>query len=277
MAHPTAGAEAGIPDPPHDPRADAPRDAAGNPGPHADAPRDAAGSPGSRSPRPALPRGFRPQAVIFDMDGLMVDSEPVWERTWGPALARYGLTLRPGLLDKTMGSSRERIKRLFAEAYDGDPNAQLAVEDHYEIGARLFMASGAPMKPGLDELLAWLAGEGVPCAVASGSERRVVEANLRHAGVRERFGAVVTGDDGYPSKPAPDVFLAAARLLGADPVRTVVLEDSPSGVRAAAAGGFVPVMVPDLARPTDELRALCAAVCTDLLEVRDLLAAAARP
>ena len=238
-------------------------------------PTDGTSLPGP-SPQPRLPRGFCPEAAIFDMDGLMVDSEPVWARTWEPAFARYGLTLRPGLLEKTMGSSRDRIERLVAEAYDGDPNAQRAVDAHYQIGTQIFVASGAPKKPGLDELLAWLAREGVPCAVASGSERRVVEANLRQAGVAERFCAVVTGDDGYPSKPAPDVFLAAAGLLGADPARTVVFEDSPSGVRAAAAGGFVTVMVPDLVAPTDELRRLCVAVCSDLLEARDLLAAAAR-
>lgn len=224
--------------------------------------------------RPHLPQGFCPQAAIFDMDGLMVDTEPIWASAWPPAFARYGLMVVPGLVEACVGSSYERISRMVAEAYDGNPDAQRALDDHYEIGAERFVSSGAPKKPGLDELLGWLSERGVPCAVASSSERRVVEANLRHAGVSEHFRAVVTGDDGYPSKPAPDIFLGAAERLGADPARTVVFEDSPSGVRAASSGGFVTVMVPDLIQPDDELRGLCAAVCADLLEVRDLLAGA---
>lgn len=212
------------------------------------------------------------KAAIFDMDGLMVDTEPIWAAAWPPAFARYGLTVAPGLVEACVGSSYERISGLVARAYDGNPDAQRALDDHYEVAAERFVASGAPKKPGLDELLAWLAGEGIPCAVASSSERRVVEANLRHAGVAGCFSAVVTGDDGYPSKPAPDIFLGAAERLGADPASTLVLEDSPSGVRAASAGGFVTIMVPDTIEPDDELRGLCACVCRDLAEVRDLLA-----
>lgn len=212
------------------------------------------------------------QAAIFDMDGLMVDTEPIWASAWPPAFARYGLTVAPGLVEACVGSSYERISGLVSQVYDGSPDAQRALDDHYEIGAERFIASGAPKKPGLDELLAWLAGQGIPCAVASSSERRVVEANLRHAGVASCFDAVVTGDDGYPSKPAPDIFLGAAARLGSEPAHTLVLEDSPSGVTAANAGGFITVMVPDLIEPNDELRGHCACVCRDLIEVRDLLA-----
>lgn len=212
------------------------------------------------------------QAVIFDMDGLMVDTEPIWASAWPPAFARYGLTVVPGLVEACVGCSYERISGLVSKAYDGNPDAQKALDDHYEIGAERFIASGAPKKPGLDKLLAWLAVQGTPCAVASSSERRVVEANLRHAGISSFFHAVITGDDGYPSKPAPDIFLGAAAHLGSEPTHTLVLEDSPSGVIAANAGGFITVMVPDLIEPSDELRGRCACVCRDLVEVRDLLA-----
>lgn len=212
------------------------------------------------------------QAVIFDMDGLMVDTEPIWASAWPPAFARYGLTVVPGLVEACVGCSYERISGLVSKAYDGNPDAQKALDDHYEIGAERFIASGAPKKPGLDKLLAWLAVQGTPCAVASSSERRVVEANLRHAGISSCFHAVITGDDGYPSKPAPDIFLGAAAHLGSEPTHALVLEDSPSGVIAANAGGFITVMVPDLIEPSDELRGRCACVCRDLVEVRDLLA-----
>lgn len=216
---------------------------------------------------------MRPEAVVFDMDGLMFDTEPVWASSWPPAFARYGLTVPDGLVESCVGAARERVMALVEEAFPGNPDALRAVDDHYEIGAELFVAGGAPKKPGLDELLDWLADQGVPCAVASSSARRVVEANLAHGGVRKRFSVIVTGDDGHPSKPAPDIFLAAAASLGADPSASIVLEDSPSGVRAASAGGFVTIMVPDLIQPDEGLRARCRAVCGDLREVRALLAA----
>lgn len=215
---------------------------------------------------------MRLQAAIFDLDGLMFDTEPVWASSWPPAFARYGLTVSDRLVRPCLGASRERVMRLVDEAFPGNPDARRAVDDHYEIGMELFVARGAPKKPGLDELLDWLAGQDVPCAVASSSGRRAVEANLAHGGVLERFSAIMTGDDGYPSKPAPDIFLAAAAALDADPGVSVVLEDSPSGVHAALAGGFKVVMVPDMIEPDDELRACCQAVCHDLYEVRDLLA-----
>lgn len=211
------------------------------------------------------------QAVIFDMDGLMVDSEPIWAAAWGPAFARRGLSVLPGVIESCVGSTHEGGAQIVSRAYDGDPEALAAFQEHFDVAAELFVASGAPKKPGLDELLDWLRAAGVPLAVASSSSRDVVEAVLSHAGVRDRLSVVVTGDDGHRSKPAPDIFLAAARALGVEPARTLVLEDSPAGVRAAHDGGFSVVMVPDAVPPTEELAALCDHVCASLHEVRALL------
>lgn len=211
------------------------------------------------------------QAVVFDMDGLMVDSEPIWAAAWGPAFARRGLSVLPGVIESCVGSSHEGGAQIVSRAYDGDPEALAAFQEHFDVAAELFLASGAPKKPGLDELLDWLRAAGVPMAVASSSSRDVVEAVLAHAGVRDRFSVVVTGDDGHPSKPAPDIFLAAARRLGVDPDRTLVLEDSFAGVRAAHDGGFLTVMVPDAVAPTAEVEALCDCVCPSLRKVLDLL------
>lgn len=212
-------------------------------------------------------------AVIFDMDGLMVDSEPIWAATWEPAFALHGLTVKPGLPEACKGSSHDGVVVRVREAYDNDPEAIAAVDDFFSLAAQTLMSEGAPKKPGLDELLALLNEWGTPCAVASSSPRRQIEAVLDHADVLESISAIVGGDEGLPSKPAPDIFLAAARKLGADPATTLVLEDSFSGIRAAHAGGFVSVMVPDGLQPDDELRSLCAYVCDTLLDVRDLLAA----
>lgn len=212
------------------------------------------------------------RAVIFDMDGLMIDSEPVWWRSWEIALGRRGLPVPEDLFARMAGASPTRVRAFMDELYDGSPDAIAAMDEHYEIAERILAEEGAPTKPGLLELLDWLGKQGIPCAVASSSRRRAVEGALSCAGVLGCFSAVCTGDDGLPSKPAPDIFLAAARALGVEPAAALVLEDSPTGIRAAHAGGIPCVMVPDMVQPTPEIAEMCARVCDSLLEVRDLLA-----
>lgn len=195
-------------------------------------------------------------AVIFDMDGLMVDSEPVWRRSWEISFAHEGLAVVPGFMEALTGSSPAKTRELTDKYYSGSEAARRAYDEHYEVVEKLFVEEGAPKKEGLDELLDLLASRDIPMAVASGSSRSIVEAVLGHAGVLGFFSTLKTGDMGFPSKPAPDVFIAAAVELGSKPIRTVVLEDSPSGIFAASAGGFIPVMVPDIVKPDDELRSM---------------------
>ena len=210
--------------------------------------------------------------VIFDMDGLMFDTEPLWKACWAPALALFGLEELPGLADAARGVAAPQTVPIIARFYGPGVDAAGIRREFDRLAAERF-ARGVPKKPGLDELLAYLEERGVPRAVASSSPRAMVEGNLAHAGLTDRFGAVVAGGEVARSKPDPDIFLEAARRLGCDPATTLVLEDSFAGVRAGAAGGFVTVMVPDLMQPTDEVRALCRVVCSDLGEVCGLLRA----
>lgn len=211
-------------------------------------------------------------AVIFDMDGLMFDSERIWRSLWGPTLAEFGLEEPPGMNRATFGTTGavlvDAIRRCCGDGVD----AEAVYREYYRVATERFK-QGAPKKPGLDELLAWLSGQGVPMAVASSSPMAIVESELGAGGVKGCFAHIVSGQEVARSKPAPDIFLEAARRLGAGPARTLVLEDSFAGVRAGAAGGFVTVMVPDLHQPTDEVRALATRVCSDLHEVRRLLEA----
>ena len=175
-----------------------------------------------------------------------------------------------GLPDAMRGITGDAaLATIRAHAGDG-VDASAIFEAFYEIAEERF-SQGAEKKPGLDELLAYLAQAGLPLAVASSSPQAIVRTNLERAGVRPYFAEVVHGREVAHSKPAPDIFLEAARRLGTKPADTLVLEDSPAGVRAGAAGGFKTVMVPDTLPPTDELRALATCVCRDLNEVRELL------
>ncbi len=211
-------------------------------------------------------------AVIFDMDGLMFDSECVWKTLWQPALAAFGREVPEGLPEAACGTTGDFAIAVIEKFCGPEVDAKAVFEEFYRLAALRF-AQGVPKKPGLDELLAYLREQGIPMAVASSSPLAMIENNLRAAEVAGFFDQVVSGQFVEHSKPAPDIFLEAARRLGAEPARTLVLEDSFAGVRAGAAGGFVTVMVPDLHEPTQEIRGLATRVCASLHEVRELLEA----
>lgn len=215
---------------------------------------------------------YQPEAVIFDMDGLMFDSECVWKTLWEPALAAFGREVPEGLPEAACGTTGDFAIAAIERFCGPEVDARAVFAEFYRLAALRF-AQGVPKKPGLDELLAYLREQGVPMAVASSSPIAMIENNLRAAGIEGYFDHVVSGQFVEHSKPAPDIFLEAARRLGVEPVNALVLEDSFAGVRAGAAGGFVTVMVPDQHEPAPEIRALATRVCASLLEVRDLLRA----
>ena len=208
------------------------------------------------------------RALLFDMDGLMVDSEPLWfevEREF--ARARGGdWTEAQGTacIGKGLANTLRVMHASFGFPVDLERDAAAIVE--------LFVARVAELelKPGFEELLAEACSKGVPRALASSSARRLVEATLARFGLRERFDAVVTGDCVAHPKPAPDIFLEAARRLGVTADDCVVLEDSLAGVRAARAAGMRVIAVPETAA-TEELTSLAQAVVDDLHEARALL------
>ena len=211
------------------------------------------------------------EGVIFDMDGLMFDTEPVWTRAWTPTLATIGLEFNPQLADAARGTSGKSMEAVI-NRFLPDVDAAYVRETLFAT-AHDMMTAGVPKKPGLDELLAFLAEQEVPLAVASSSSPELIDLHLRNGSVREYFSKLVSGVGMSHPKPEPDIFLKAADALGVEPARTLVLEDSLSGVHAGVAGGFVTVMVPDMVAPDDWAREHATHICASLLEVRDLLAA----
>ena len=211
------------------------------------------------------------KGVIFDMDGLMFDTERLWDTLWEPACAALGLPL-PADMEKFKAGGRglagDNLRRHVAEYIPGDP--QKVLDKIWQLADERF-ARGVPCKKGLKELLAALEDMGLPRIVASSSPRNMIEMNLQTTGTARYFHDVVSGTEVARSKPAPDTFLLAAEKLHTNPKDCLVLEDSYNGVRAGAAGGFVTVMVPDLAQPDDEMRRLYTAECASLHEVRRML------
>ena len=212
------------------------------------------------------------EGAIFDMDGLMFDTESIWAELWPVALAEHGYGCTQEFLHVSLGVNREVQEQLIREHFGQDaPAAQIFDLEEELINERL--RHDVPIKPGLPELLAWLEQHEVPLAVASGSPMYMIEDCLKAAGVRERFDVLFSADGMENGKPAPDVFLLAAEALGVEPTRTLVLEDSFLGVRAGHAGNFITVMVPDQVPPTEEILELADACCDNLHQVVELLEA----
>jgi HAD superfamily hydrolase (TIGR01509 family) len=207
-------------------------------------------------------------AVIFDMDGLIFDSETLSRdaflttaREQGHALA---VTDYLGLVGRPWALNRLSLQQHLGP--DGVAPFRTAWLRHYA-GLRAALA----LKPGVTALLDRLDALGLPRAICTSSAHADVAENLALHGLAGRFDAVVAAGDYAHGKPAPDPFLRAAAVLGVAPGRCLALEDSHNGVRAAAAAGMRTVMVPDLLPPTDEMHALCHLVAADLHAVRALL------
>jgi HAD superfamily hydrolase (TIGR01509 family) len=221
-----------------------------------------------------LPR--QPAAVVFDMDGLLFDTERLYERAAIAAAAELGYELDQAFHRTTVGSSWEVIRGLLLDRY----GAAFAAEDLRATARRIFgelLETEPLLKPGVLELLDLLDRLGLPRAIATTSSRPTVQRHLEAHDLVGRFHHIVAHGDYARHKPAPDPFLKAAEQLGVAPQLCVALEDSHNGVRAAAAAGMMTVMVPDLLLPTEEIRGLCTHIVPDLHDVRRLIASPARP
>lgn len=211
------------------------------------------------------------QALLFDMDGLMVDSEPLWfdvEREF--ARARGG-EFTPAMQHACIGRGLANTLRVMHDELG--ITVDLARDAEEIVDRFLARAGEVRLKPGCLALIDAASGV-VPIAVGSSSARRLVEGVLRATGLAPRFGVVVTGDDVARPKPAPDIFLEAARRLGVAPAGCVVLEDSLAGATAGHAAGMRVIAVPE--QPTPGMDAVADRVVTSLFEARAVLTFRAR-
>jgi HAD superfamily hydrolase (TIGR01509 family) len=185
-----------------------------------------------------------PDAVLFDMDGLLVDSEPLWFESEADVMARLGGTWTRQDQEHLLGSALDRSVRYFLERAAVPATADQVGEWLVAGVIDRVRDRGVTVMAGAADLVAQVAASGLPYALVTSSQRRFVDAVLSRTGMR--FPVVVTGNDVSRSKPSPEPYLLAARRLGADPGRCLVLEDSPTGVAAAEAAGCFVIAVPTL-------------------------------
>jgi HAD superfamily hydrolase (TIGR01509 family) len=214
------------------------------------------------------PPRYVASAVVFDMDGLLLNTEHLARRALRLAGEEMGLDLGDELCALMIGVPADGCRRLLLEHYgEAAPADRL-----FDVSSRHLLAQidGGAMRlqPGVSELLAELERAKVPHAVATSSSREKALHHLERAGIAQCFDAIVTRDDVERGKPSPDLYLRASDLLQTAPADCLALEDSYNGVRAAHAAGMPVIMVPDLLPPTDEMRQLSLAVLPDLHAVR---------
>jgi HAD superfamily hydrolase (TIGR01509 family) len=210
------------------------------------------------------------EAALFDMDGLLLDSEALYIVAMQAAAKEIDREMTLAFCHSMVGIPRRECNEMIQGLYGPDFDVE-QFRGIYSGHVRRLMADGIPIKAGVEKLLDLLDERGLPRAVATSATRDMAESHLRRAGLLDRFHAVATRDDVANAKPAPDVYLEAARRLGVAPERCIAFEDSTPGLLAAHAAGTMAIMVPDILQPSDEVRAKALHVAPDLIAAERLL------
>ncbi|SFN70676.1 haloacid dehalogenase superfamily, subfamily IA, variant 3 with third motif having DD or ED [Formivibrio citricus] len=210
-------------------------------------------------------------AAIFDMDGLMLDSERLALDCWKEAAGRLGAPLHEEAILGMVGMHSSKTQAWLTERFGPDYPSEHIHSLCHEIYLERSHAAPIPLKTGVLELLEWLETNHVPKAVATSTRRHIALHHLEHAGLLKRFQFIVCGDEISHPKPAPDIYLAALTKLGIAADNCIVLEDSDFGVQAAHAAGCRVIMVPDIKTPTSETRKLGIPIVESLHDALELL------
>lgn len=210
-------------------------------------------------------------AVIFDMDGLIFDTERLAIEAWVAAGARSGYEIDHEVVVATVGLAKKETSEVFARTYgDAFPFDAIRAE-RLKIATQIIERDGPPLKKGIEGLLRFLEERAIPMAVATSTDRQHVRFMFDACGFTRYFSVTVCGDEVTRNKPDPEIFLKAAQALNTDPRSCLVLEDSPYGIMAAHSAGMRSIIVPDLVVPAPDIVAMTEGVCEDLDQVRAFL------
>lgn len=211
------------------------------------------------------------KAVVFDMDGLMFDTEKIGIRTWNTLSEELGYPKLFNLIYTCFGTNDNFKRKYFAEVLGEDFPYDYFRKREIEVTGKTLEEEGVPHKPGLVELLQYLKDNNIKRAVATSTPQNPALKHIKSAGVYDYFDVIITGDMTQKGKPEPDIYLKACGELGVDPKDAIGLEDSFNGIRAVFSAGMKAVMIPDMVEPDDEMRSKCYAIKESLTDVISLI------
>ena len=211
------------------------------------------------------------RGVLFDMDGVVIDTEKLYTRFWMEAAADLGhpMTLDQALQLRSLGKapSQAKLDSFFGPVLDYDTLRNRRIE----LMEAFIAEHGIEEKKGIRELLACLKEKGIPCAITSSSSIPLIRRHLGDLGLLEGFTALCSGKDVPQGKPAPDIYLHGAATLGIAPEDCLAIEDSPAGIESAWRAGCMAIIVPDQDQPGEEVLSRSFARADSLLDVMELL------
>ena len=207
------------------------------------------------------------KGIIFDMDGTLFDTEKVYQIGWAESAKEFGHIYNPEFHKSACGTNGEDTRNCVRRYYpDIDPEAYIQAcrkKVHH------LLTISVPEKPGVHEILEFVKDKGLKIALASSSQPNIIANNLKKTNTEQYFEAIVSGSDVEKGKPAPDIFIRAAQLLDLDPSDCYVIEDGKNGVLAGVSAGCTTIMIPDLVKPDQELRRLCAGIYDSLFDLME--------
>ena len=215
--------------------------------------------------------------IIFDMDGVLIDSERQSNEGWLWAAGQLGVDMPMWLIDSFKGAPAELCCKFFDDYYKGVIDYWEAKELRTQHVYKIRETEGIPVKKGVKDIFEYIRNNGLKCAVATSTRRESAEKTLHEIGVWDYLDAVVYGDEVERGKPEPDIFLRAAKAIGVNPSEAVVVEDSINGIKAGYAADMRVVHIPDTIAIDDDIRKLTYMVCDDLNGLIDVVESINKP
>lgn len=209
------------------------------------------------------------EAVIFDMDGVIFDSERLLTWCWMELDKKYGIPGVDQVCYDCLGTNDAETKLIFLDTYGQDFPFDTYEKEVWEMYLKQAAEGKLEKKPGVEELLSWLREKGIKIGLATSSRRKLVMQEIEEAGLLPYFDSITCGDEITRSKPEPEIYLKACENLKVNPDNAFAIEDSYNGVRSGKRAGMSVIMVPDIKQPDEEMRGLADKILQSLHEVKE--------